>query len=60
MNMNYHASHHLWVSIPYYNLPAADRLMREHPGSVALEWWRSYVGYLWRYMRAMPLEECKG
>ena len=60
MNMNYHAAHHLWVGIPYYNLPHADRLMREHPGSSALEWRRSYVGYLWRYMRAMPLEECKG
>jgi fatty acid desaturase len=60
MNMNYHAAHHLWVGIPYYNLPHADRLMREHPGSAALEWRRSYLGYLWRYMRAMPLEECKG
>ncbi len=60
MNMNYHAAHHLWVGIPYYNLPHADRLMREHPGSSALEWRRSYIGYLWRYMRAMPLEECKG
>jgi fatty acid desaturase len=60
MNMNYHAAHHLWVGIPYYNLPRADRLMREHPGSAALEWRRSYLGYLWRYLRAMPLEECKG
>jgi fatty acid desaturase len=60
MNMNYHAAHHLWVGIPYYNLPRADRLMREHPESAALEWRRSYAGYLWRYMRAMPLEECKG
>jgi fatty acid desaturase len=48
------------VGIPYYNLPHADRLMREHPGSGALEWRHSYLGYLWRYMRAMPLEECKG
>jgi fatty acid desaturase len=60
MNMNFHAAHHLWVSIPYYNLPHADRLMREHPGSAALEWRRSYAGYLRRYVRAMPLEECKG
>jgi fatty acid desaturase len=59
MNMNFHAAHHLWVSIPYYNLPQADRMMREHPGSAALEWRRSYAGYLWRYLRAMPLEECK-
>jgi fatty acid desaturase len=59
MNMNFHAAHHLWVSVPYYNLPKADRLMRENPGSTALEWRRSYLGYLWRYMRALPLEECK-
>jgi fatty acid desaturase len=59
MNMNFHAAHHLWVSIPYYNLPQADRMMRENPGSTALEWRRSYAGYLWRYLRAMPLEECK-
>ena len=24
MNMNYHAVHHLWTSIPYYNLPKAE------------------------------------
>jgi fatty acid desaturase len=59
MNMNYHAAHHLWVGIPYYNLPKADCLMRKHPGSTALEWRQSYVGYLWRYLRAMPLEECE-
>jgi fatty acid desaturase len=58
MNTNCQAAHHLWVGIPYYNLPTSDRLMREHPESMALEWRRSYAGYLWRCMRAMPLEEC--
>jgi hypothetical protein len=33
--------------------------MREHPGPGPLEWRRAYADYLWRYMRAMPLE-CKG
>ena len=28
MNMNYHAVHHLWTSIPYYNLPDPDDLDR--------------------------------
>jgi len=59
MNMNYHAAHHLWVSIPYYNLPKADALMRAHPLAGSLEWRRSYVGYLIRYALALPLEECR-
>ncbi len=36
LNMNYHAVHHLWPSIPYYNLPAADRLIRSRPHSVVV------------------------
>ena len=59
MNMNYHAAHHLWVSIPYYNLPIADAEMRRHPLAAELEWRRSYVGYLVRYALALPLEECR-
>lgn len=59
MNMNYHAAHHLWPSIPYYNLPIADRELRAQPGTPGLEWRRSYLGYLWRYWRALPLEECR-
>jgi fatty acid desaturase len=59
MNMNFHAAHHLWVSIPYYNLPLADAEMRGHPLAAELEWRRSYVGYLVRYTLALPLEECR-
>lgn len=59
MNMNFHAAHHLWVSIPYYNLPIADAEMRRHPRAGELEWRRSYVGYLLRYALALPLEECR-
>jgi fatty acid desaturase len=55
MKMNYHAAHHLWPSIPYYNLPQADREMRASPYARALEWRGSYVGYLWRYYRALPI-----
>ena len=55
-NMNYHTAHHLWPSIPYYNLPEADRLMRSRPdGAQGLEWRRSYLGSLWRYYSALPL-----
>jgi fatty acid desaturase len=59
MNMNYHAAHHLWPSIPYYNLPQADREMCANPGADALERRGTYLGYLYRYYVALPLQECK-
>jgi fatty acid desaturase len=58
MNMNHHAAHHLWPSIPYYNLPRATARMRSHlaslpedaepPGSR-----RSYVNWLLRRLGPM-------
>ncbi len=59
MNMNYHATHHLWPSIPYYNLPRADRRIRGHPAATGIEWRGSYLRYLLRYWSAQPLEECR-
>jgi len=59
MNMNLHAAHHLWVSIPYYQLPQADAEMQRHPLGAELERRGSYLGYLVRYWRALPLEECR-
>lgn len=29
-NVNYHVEHHMYPAIPFYNLPAAHRAMREH------------------------------
>jgi fatty acid desaturase len=58
-NMNFHAAHHFWVSIPYYNLPIADAEMRRHPLASRLEWRHSYAAYLLRYALALPLEECR-
>ena len=55
-NMNFHAVHHLWPSIPYYNLPTADALVRD--SSVALTgllWRKSYLGYLLDYWREIPV-----
>ncbi len=57
MNMNYHTVHHLWPSIPYYNLAAADREIRTMPAARGLEWRGSYLAYLWTYMKALPLAE---
>jgi len=59
LNMNYHAAHHLWPSIPYYNLPQADREIRNNPAAAGgLEWRGSYFGYLLRYVHLLPLEDC--
>jgi fatty acid desaturase len=59
MHMNLHVAHHLWVGIPYYNLPAADAEMSAHPLAAQLERRGSYLGYLVRYWLALPLEECR-
>jgi fatty acid desaturase len=59
MNMNYHIAHHLWPSIPYYNLPRAEAEFKHKPEAEGLIWRRSYVGYLLRYWLALPLEECR-
>jgi fatty acid desaturase len=51
-NMNFHAAHHLWPGIPYYNLPEADRLMRAKAGNdPRLVVRDSYVTYLLHYLR---------
>lgn len=59
MHMNFHVAHHLWVGIPYYNLPQADAEMNRHPLAAQLERRGSYFAYLLRYWRALPLAECK-
>lgn len=59
MNMNYHAAHHLWTSIPYYNLPKADAILKTHPKSEELVWRKSYLGFAFRYLFALPLPECQ-
>lgn len=59
LGMNFHAAHHLWPSVPYYHLAAADAEMRQHAQAADLEWRGSYFGYLWRYYRALPLVDCR-
>ena len=59
LNMNYHAVHHLWPSIPYYNLPRADQEIRAMPAARDLEWRRTYIGYLLQYFRLLPLQDCR-
>jgi fatty acid desaturase len=59
MNMNCHAAHHIWTSIPYYNLPAADLELQSSPAADGLIWRGSYLGYLLGYSLALPLPECR-
>ena len=58
MNMNHHAAHHLWVSIPYYNLPSATAEMMRHPEAASIEVRGSYLAYLARYALALPIDGC--
>jgi fatty acid desaturase len=51
-HMGYHAEHHLWPAVPYYNLPRLATLVPESP---ALERRGGYGRFLLRYLRALPL-----
>ena len=56
MNMNHHVAHHLWPSIPYYNLPSATRALYANvdklpPSAAAPPQRSSYVGYLLKCLR---------
>jgi fatty acid desaturase len=58
MNMHYHAVHHLWPSIPYYNLPMADRELRACQGIDGLEWRTSYIAQLRDWFARTPIANC--
>lgn len=63
MNMNYHAAHHLWPSIPYYNLKSADVLLREklkNIGDASVEWRGSYLSYYINYWLKLPYTKVAG
>ena len=59
MNMNFHAVHHLWPSIPYYNLKKVDLLIRDRDGTDGMLWRKSYFGMLFTYYKALPLPGCR-
>lgn len=53
-NMNYHAAHHLWPSIPYYNLPKAHDLIckwQQETGDPVFVTRHSYLAYVLTYYR---------
>jgi len=56
-NMNHHIAHHLWPAIPYYNLPAAEKLIRSKLGDdQKLTWRPSYFGHIFNYWRWLGKE----
>ncbi|MGC9504147.1 fatty acid desaturase [Baaleninema sp.] len=53
-HMNYHAEHHLWPSMPHYNLAKAHRLIRDRAEITVRH---SYLAFLWRVVRSLPLSQ---
>lgn len=53
-HMNYHAEHHLWSSIPHYNLPKAHEFLK---GRSEVTIRGSYLAFLWQVVRSLPLSE---
>lgn len=50
-NMNFHAEHHLWLGVPYYNLPKAHAFLRDNPRVTVR---RGYFAFLWRLFTSLP------
>ncbi|HIA55538.1 MAG TPA: hypothetical protein EYN91_26230 [Candidatus Melainabacteria bacterium] len=53
-NMNYHAEHHLWPKLPYYNRPMAHAAIKSRREITVRN---SYVAFLIRLTGALPLGE---
>jgi fatty acid desaturase len=51
-HMHYHAEHHLWPSIPHYNLPQAHEVMKGRP---AITVRGGYLAFLRQVVRSLPL-----
>jgi fatty acid desaturase len=51
-NMNHHIAHHLWPSIPFYNLKKAESIIRERLGKNSkLVWRKSYISHILNYYK---------
>ncbi len=51
-NMNYHAEHHLFPYVPYYNLPRLRTKLRSAEPAAFVQWRGTYVGFLRRFLAA--------
>jgi fatty acid desaturase len=56
-NMNYHAEHHIWPGVPYYNRPQVYQFLKSHP---AVTYRKSYTVFLFSLVRKLPLAPTKG
>jgi fatty acid desaturase len=51
-NMNHHIAHHLYPSIPFYNLPIAEALIRQRLGdNQHISWRKTYLGHIFLYWK---------
>lgn len=53
-NMNYHAEHHLWVGVPYYNLPKVHDSIKDFPEITVRG---SYLAFLFEAVKTLPVEK---
>lgn len=49
--MNYHAEHHLWTRIPYYNLPRAHQLVKSNPHITVRNSYLRFLGEVVQFLR---------
>lgn len=55
-NMNYHAEHHLWPGVPYYNRPQIHDLLKDYP---EVTYKKSYAAFVLQVLRELPLKESR-
>jgi len=53
-NMNYHFEHHAYMHIPYYNLPALQKILQKHH-DYSLHTRASYLGHIRQFFQALPI-----
>ncbi|MBD1923535.1 fatty acid desaturase family protein [Microcoleus sp. FACHB-831] len=53
-NMNYHAEHHLYPGVPYYNLPIVHQVLKDR-AEVTVR--GSYLIFLFHVIRLLPLQD---
>ncbi len=61
LHFNYHAEHHLYMSIPFYHLPRAHRLLAGRPGyGEAIDLERGYLRFLLTRVARRPERTAAG
>lgn len=51
INLNYHLEHHLFPTVPWYNLPRVHRLLQPEYKKAGASVYKSYFWFLWDAMR---------